>query len=107
MSQRFLSKEKLPVLDEVVLNVADIPVLSDVVEEVVEAALAQTTMPAPPPEPPAPPSKESLARIELELQAMTRQIVDDIVAAHLPRLEQELRDRLDAQLSRLLRIARR
>ncbi|MFW9606121.1 MAG: hypothetical protein ACMV0I_06175 [Pseudomonas sp.] len=112
MSNGFISKDKFPVLEDVVVDIAAIPVLSDVIEDAVDTVFpvleqAVTAPPPATPEPPSVPSAESLARIEVELQAMTRKIVDDIVAAHLPRLEQELRDRLDAQLSRLLRVARR
>lgn len=53
------------------------------------------------------PASEPLARIELELQAAGRQIVNRLVAEQLPLIEQELRQRLEAQLGQLLRAGRR
>lgn len=74
-------------------------------------ALEQPTAlpPAGPPADPAPPEQpaEPLARIELELQAAGRQIVNRLVAEQLPLIEQELRQRLEAQLGQLLRAGRR
>lgn len=88
-----------------VVEQAAIPLLSDVIDSVASQVkpVLQEAMRIPVPNP----RPEPLARIELELQEMAREIVDEVIADYLPRIEQELRGRLEEKLSGLLRIGRR